>query len=77
MTTVCIDPSAISDGDLMRYVDGLAEAAVVDHVRRCPACAHEAESLGRLQAALLAKLRKRRGTNGMASEGSTVWPEES
>jgi hypothetical protein len=56
MTTTCINPTAISDGDLIRYVDGEAEAAVVDHVRRCPACAREAQSLGRLQAALLARI---------------------
>ena len=59
MNETCIDPSAISEGDLMRYIDGEAEETIVDHVRRCPACAREAESLGQLQAALLAKLRPR------------------
>jgi hypothetical protein len=39
MTTTCIDPTAISEGDLIRYVDGEAEPAIGDHVRWCPACA--------------------------------------
>jgi hypothetical protein len=29
MTETCIDPSAITDGDLIRYVDGEAEDAVL------------------------------------------------
>jgi hypothetical protein len=61
MSRTCIDPSAISEGDLIRYVDGEAGEAIIEHVRRCPACAEEAEALGQLQAALLAKLRKRGG----------------
>jgi hypothetical protein len=32
MTKTCIDPSAITEGDLIRFVDGEAEDAIVDHV---------------------------------------------
>ena len=56
MTKTCIDPSAITEGDLIRFVDGEAEDAIVDHVEQCPSCAEEAEALGWLQAALKAKL---------------------
>jgi hypothetical protein len=57
MSRTCIDPSAICEGDLIRYVDGEAEDTIVDHIHRCPACVSEAEALGRLQAALLTKIR--------------------
>lgn len=40
----------------MAYVDGTADKAVVEHVRRCPACARRAQELAALQAALTARL---------------------
>ena len=40
----------------MAYVDGTADQTVVEHVRRCPACAHQAQELATLQATLTAKL---------------------
>ena len=52
----CIHPSEIQESDLMAYVDGTADEAVVQHIRRCPACARQAEALATLQATLTAKL---------------------
>lgn len=40
----------------MAYVDGTAGKAVIRHIRRCPACAQQAEELAALQALLKAKL---------------------
>jgi hypothetical protein len=56
VTETCIDPTEINEGDLMAYVDGTADQAVVQHVRRCPACARQAQELARLQATLTARL---------------------
>jgi anti-sigma factor RsiW len=55
----CVDPTEIQEGDLMAYVDGVAEEAVVRHVRRCPACAHRVQALAGLGAALTANLYRR------------------
>jgi anti-sigma factor RsiW len=52
----CIDPAAIREGDLMAYVDGIAEKAVAQHIRRCPACARAAQELAVLQSALTINL---------------------
>jgi anti-sigma factor RsiW len=56
VTETCINPTEINEGDLMAYVDGTADQAVVEHVRRCPACAHQARELATLQAMLTARL---------------------
>lgn len=56
MTETCINPTEINEGDLMAYVDGTADQAVVEHVRRCPACARQAQELAALQATLTARL---------------------
>jgi anti-sigma factor RsiW len=56
MERTCIDPTAIREGDLVAYVDGEAEEAVVRHFHQCPACAREAEVLRQLEARLRAKL---------------------
>jgi hypothetical protein len=56
VTETCIDPTEINEGDLMAYVDGMADQAVIEHVRRCPACARQAQELARLQATLTARL---------------------
>jgi len=56
VTETCINPTEINEGDLMAYVDGTADQAVIEHVRRCPACARQAQELARLQATLTARL---------------------
>ena len=56
---ICINPSEISEGDLLSYVDGQAPAAVLAHVHMCPACALEAARLRSFQAALRVKLDRR------------------
>jgi hypothetical protein len=56
VTEMCIDPTEINEGDLMAYVDGTADQAVVEHIRRCPACARQAQELAALQATLTARL---------------------
>jgi hypothetical protein len=56
VTETCIDPTEINEGDLMAYVDGTADQAVVEHIRRCPACARQAQELAALQATLTARL---------------------
>lgn len=56
MTEPCINPTEIKEGDLMAYVDATADEAVIEHIRRCPACARQAEELAALQAALTARL---------------------
>ena len=56
MSEVCINPTEIKEGDLMAYVNGTANEAVVQHIRRCPACARQAEELAALQSTLTAKL---------------------
>jgi len=52
----CINPTEIEEDDLMAYVDGTADRAVVRHVRRCPACARQAGELAALQAVLRAQI---------------------
>ena len=56
MSETCINPAEIQEGDLMAYVDAVADEAVVQHIRRCPACARRAEELAARQAVLAAKL---------------------
>jgi hypothetical protein len=52
----CVDPTEIQEGDLMAYVDGVAGETVVQHVRRCPACARQVQALAGLGSALAANL---------------------
>jgi anti-sigma factor RsiW len=54
----CIDPTAIHEGDLMAYVDGIAEKAVTEHIRHCPVCAREVEKLAVLQFVLAINLHR-------------------
>jgi hypothetical protein len=56
VTETCIDPPGINEGDLMAYVDGTADRAVIEHIHRCPACARQAQELAALQATLAARL---------------------
>lgn len=56
MNENCIDPTEIQEGDLMAYVDGVADEVVAQHVRRCPACARRAQTLAELGTALAANL---------------------
>ena len=39
MTTQCINPSEIREGDLLAYTEGEADPQVADHIRRCAHCA--------------------------------------
>lgn len=43
----CIDPAAITPGDLMAYADGEAPPGVAAHVAQCPFCAVESGALRR------------------------------
>ena len=56
MSETCINPAEIQEGDLMAYVDAVADEAIVQHIHRCPACARRAEELAMRQAVLAAKL---------------------
>jgi anti-sigma factor RsiW len=56
VTETCIDPTGINEGDLMAYVDGTADQAVIEHIRRCPACARQARGLAALQTTLTVRL---------------------
>lgn len=56
MKESCIDPTAIQEGDLLAYVEDTADDTVTQHIQQCPACAHEANQIARLQAALKAEL---------------------
>lgn len=58
MTTNCIDPNEIRDGDLMAYAEGEASARVKDHVSRCEHCAALAARYGRIDRALQAGLHR-------------------
>lgn len=40
----CIQPGALTTADVVAYAEGEASERVVDHLRRCPACAREAKS---------------------------------
>jgi anti-sigma factor RsiW len=40
----CIAPDKITDEQLLAYVDGEADSATVDHIRRCPYCARRAHA---------------------------------
>ena len=54
----CIAPTEIMEGDLLAYLDGEASPAVVEHVRRCAACAAQAQTYRQLQARLVAALHR-------------------
>ena len=55
-TTECIAPPALDEEQLARYLDGLADAEVVEHVRQCAYCRLKAEALERWQARLKGEL---------------------
>jgi hypothetical protein len=40
----CIAPDKITEEQLLAYVDGEADSATLDHVRRCPYCAERARA---------------------------------
>jgi anti-sigma factor RsiW len=52
----CVDPTEIREGDLMAYVDGVAEETVARHIRRCPACTRQVEALAGLRVTLASTL---------------------
>lgn len=54
----CIHPAEIQEGDLVAFVDGLANDQVVQHILRCPACAQEVAELTALQSSLTAHLHR-------------------
>ena len=56
MSEGCINPTAIHEGDLIAYVDGIARKAVTEHIHRCPACAREVGEFKVLQSVLAIKL---------------------
>lgn len=58
MDGVCVDPGEIQEGALLAYVDGTAEETVIQHIRRCPACARQVEELAALQTVLTIKLHR-------------------
>ena len=45
----CIRPGAVSQEDLIAYVDGEASPGVVAHVQSCAACATQVRSYARAQ----------------------------
>ncbi|HLZ68728.1 MAG TPA: zf-HC2 domain-containing protein [Dehalococcoidia bacterium] len=55
-TARCIDPAAIREDDIDRFVHGEASEHVAAHVERCPACGEEARDYGRLARLLRAGL---------------------
>lgn len=40
----CIAPDEITGEQLLAYVDGEADGATLDHIRRCPHCAERARA---------------------------------
>jgi hypothetical protein len=52
----CVEPGEIREGDLSAYVDGLAGRAVVEHIRRCAACAQQVREIAEAQVVLTAAL---------------------
>lgn len=45
MTTKCINPSEIAEGDLAAYLHGDATPEVLEHIVNCPFCAEQVEQL--------------------------------
>ena len=56
MRETCVDPAEIQEGDLMGYLDGMADHVIVQHIQRCPACSRQVAALASLQAILSVKL---------------------
>jgi hypothetical protein len=48
MTTDCIAPHEIKEGDLVAYLEGAASKAVNDHISRCHFCQAEVKELKQL-----------------------------
>ncbi|HEX2034509.1 MAG TPA: hypothetical protein VHS99_10020, partial [Chloroflexota bacterium] len=44
----CTEPGAVTPEAMLAFVDGVASAEVVEHLRQCPECASEASALARL-----------------------------
>ncbi len=55
-TARCIDPAALSEDDIDRFVHGEAGEHVAGHVGRCPVCGDEARDYGALSRVLRAGL---------------------
>lgn len=55
----CVEPTEIQEGDLMACADGVAEEAVVQHIRRCPACARQVKALVGIGATFASNLYRR------------------
>ena len=51
--TECIEPELIKEGDLIAYVEGVADERVRDHVIRCTACADKVARLRQTSQALI------------------------
>lgn len=52
----CIAPDEITDEQLIAYIDGEADSATREHIRRCPHCAERARAYDLDQQALRAAL---------------------
>jgi anti-sigma factor RsiW len=52
----CIAPDEITDEQLIAYIDGEADGATREHIRRCPYCAKRAHAYDLDQQALRALL---------------------
>jgi uncharacterized protein YlaN (UPF0358 family) len=52
MEQQCVNPHEIQEGDLLKYLDGNASPAVIEHVTHCAACATEAALLQKSRTAL-------------------------
>ncbi len=50
----CIAPDEITGEQLLAFVDGEADGATLDHVRRCPHCAERARACAAIQQLLRA-----------------------
>jgi anti-sigma factor RsiW len=52
----CIEPGKIADEQLIAYIDGEADSATREHIRRCPHCAKRVDDYDLDQRALRALL---------------------
>lgn len=55
MAEICINPAEIREGDLMAFLDAIADERVVQHVHSCSACFQRTQELAELQATLTTK----------------------
>jgi hypothetical protein len=54
----CISPPELNDEQRSAFVDGTADADVIDHLKRCPHCADRAQRTARWQQNLKSRLRR-------------------